>query len=271
MAFYSAYVPCYNNYKTIGTALCSLRDQIIPPSQIFLVDDNSFDDSVSIAHHLGFFVYSMAINSGRGAVRARSMELADYEYVACCDATNFLPPDYVARALAWFEDSRVAAVCGPISQQHAKSLADRWRGRHLFKISASMSLQHHAPLSTYGCVIRASAVHSVGNYNPLFRHSEDVDLGRRLLDSGFDVIFDPELCVYSSVSNTILEVLERYWRWYAGPDEIVSFFGYAKQVWYSIRIMVLHDLRDGDLASVPISLVCPHYQFWRSYFRSARN
>ena len=271
MAFYSAYVPCYNNYKTIGTALCSLRDQIIPPSQIFLVDDNSFDDSVSIAHHLGFFVYSMAINSGRGAVRARSMELADYEYVACCDATNFLPPDYVARALAWFEDSRVAAVCGPISQQHAKSLADRWRGRHLFKISASMSVKHRSSLSTGGCVVRASAVQYVGGYNPLHRHSEDVDLGRRLLDAGFDVVFDPALCVYSGVSNTIPEVLERYWRWYAGPNEAVSIVCYLKQVWYSLRFMVPLDIRDGDLASVLISFVCPHYQFWRSFKRARFN
>lgn len=265
MKAYSAYVPCFNNAKTVGQALRSLQAQATPPVQLFLVDDGSSDESRTIAELLGVTVVSMEHNAGRGAVRACSIDLAKCEYVACCDATNYLPPDYVARALHWFADTKVAAVCGPISQELVKTQADRWRGRHLFKISSTMSVQHRSPLSTYGCVVRASAVREVGNFNPILRHSEDVDLGQRLLDAGFDVIFDPSLCVYSGISNTIQEVLERYWRWYAGPDELVSLLGYARLVWYSLRVMVLHDLRDRDLSAIPITLLCPHYQFWRSW------
>jgi glycosyltransferase involved in cell wall biosynthesis len=265
MMNYSAYVPCFNNSSSVGEALRSLQAQAPPPAELFLVDDGSTDESRSFAELLGVPVVSMGRNSGRGAVRACSMELASCEYVACCDATNYLPPDYVARALHWFADLRVAAVCGPISQQHPKTQVDRWRGRHLFKISSTMTVQHRSLLSTYGCVVRASAVREVGNFNPNLRHSEDVDLGQRLLNAGFDVIFDPSLCVYSGISNTTQEVLERYWRWYAGPGESVSLVGYARLVWYSLRVMVLHDLRDRDLGSIPITLLCPHYQFWRSW------
>jgi hypothetical protein len=57
-----------------------------------------------------------------------------------------------------------------------RSMADRWRGRHLFKLAEPVAV----------------------------RHSEDAELGRRLLAAGFDVVFDPTLQVISGVSNTRL-------------------------------------------------------------------
>jgi hypothetical protein len=65
-------------------------------------------------------------------------------------------------------------------------------------------------------------------------------------------------------------VLERYWRWHAGADEGVDFRKYIKQIYFSLKVMALQDLAEGDLLSVPISLFVPHYQFWRSW-RQARN
>lgn len=264
---YSAYVPCFNNTLSVAYALSSLQLQVPAPAELFLVDDGSFDDSAVVAASLDVPVVAMGRNAGRGAVRARAMELVNHEFVVCCDATNQLPADFVARAFRWFADPEVAAVFGRIWQDDSQTLADRWRGRHLLKMQEPMSVQHRALLNTYGCVLKLSAVHQVGHFNSSLRHSEDADLGRRLLAAGFDVIYDPTLRVYPTVSNTTLEVLERYWRWYAGPLEEVGLYGYAKQVWYSLRVLVPRDLRDGDLLSVPLSLLCPHYQFWRSLWR----
>ena len=264
---YSSYVLCFNNSGVIKTSLRSLQLQTIKPAQLFLTDDGSTDDSRTVADQLGVDVLAMDVNQGRGAARAASIDNADYEFVVCCDATNYLPSDYVARSVDWFRDPRVAAVYGPITQDCSHTLADRWRGRHLFRMAEGLSVQHHAGLCTWGCVVRASSVREVGNFNPRLRHSEDIDLGRRLLDAGFDVVFDPSLCVYSSVSNTIPEVLERYWRWYVGVEEKLSFYGYAKQVWYSIKVMSLRDLRDGDFGSILLSLFSPHYQFWKTFCR----
>jgi glycosyltransferase involved in cell wall biosynthesis len=264
---FSAYVPCFNNALTVATALDSLQRQTPVPAELFLVDDGSADSSRSIADQLDVPVVAMGLNTGRGAVRARAMQLAHCEFVVCCDATNHLPADFAARALRWFADPKVAAVFGRIWQDEPRSLADRWRGRHLFKVQDRLAVQHRALLSTYGCMLRRSAVLEVGNFDSSLRHSEDADLGHRLLAAGFDVISDPHLHVISGVSNTKRQVLERYWRWYAGAHEDVSFYGYAKQVWYSLRVMVQHDIRDGDLSAIPLSLFCPHYQFWKSWWR----
>ncbi|MGB5135685.1 MAG: glycosyltransferase family 2 protein [Prochlorococcaceae cyanobacterium] len=267
MISYSAYVPCFNNASSVARTLVSLRLQLPSPAEVVLVDDGSTDDSPQVAVGLNIPVYLMGRNAGRGAVRAKAMEIAQHGFVLFCDATNQLPPDFMARALPWFDDPSVAGVFGRIWQKESRSLADRWRGRHLLKMRDPMDVEHHALLNTYACVLRRSAVLQVGNFDCLFRHSEDADLGRRLLEAGFDVIYDPTLHVYPRPSKSIREVLERYWRWYAGSREEVSFVMYAKLLWYSIRVLVPGDLSDRDPWCVPVSLFCPHYQFWKSFTR----
>jgi GT2 family glycosyltransferase len=267
MTAVSAYVPCFNNAATVGQALRSLQLQRAPVDELCLVDDGSRDGSRAIAKHMGVPVVELERNMGRGTVRAAAIDRAQHELVISCDATNQLPVDFLHRALPWFADPQVAAVFGRIWQNQASSLADRWRGRHLFKVQERQTLQHGALLSTYGCVLRRSAVLEVGNFDRSLRHSEDADLGRRLLAAGFDVIFDPSLHVITCTSNTKRQVLERYWRWNAGAQEHLSLLGYAKQVWYSVRVMVIQDLRDGDLPAISLSLLCPHYQFWKSWCR----
>ncbi len=263
----SAYVPCFNNEATVLASLDSLRAQSVPPTEICLLDDGSTDRSVDVGVRAGVRVVRMERNSGRGAVRARAMKELQHEFVACCDATNTLAPDFVERSLRWMDDPQVAGVFGRITQQPPRCLSDRWRGRHLFKVNEPMTLKHGGLLSTWGCLLRRSAVLDVGNFDSRLRHSEDAELGRRLLAKNYDVVFDPELKVVAGVTNTLGQVMERYWRWYAGVEERVSWRQYFKQVAYAAKVMARQDLRDGDLWSVPVSLFTPHYQFWKSWTR----
>jgi hypothetical protein len=81
------------------------------------------------------------------------------------------------------------------------------------------------------------------------------------------VVFDPSLHTFSLVENTLSEVFERYWRWHGGKDEIVSWKAYARQIAYSIKVTVSVDFNDHDPLAVPISLILPHHQIWRSLLR----
>ena len=263
----SAYVPCFNNSASLGNAVASLQRQSLQVDELFIIDDGSTDGSRCVAEQLGVRVIAMQYNAGRGAVRAKAMEQAQHELVLSCDATNRLPVDFMERARKWFIDPSVAAVYGRIWQEETMRLSDRWRSRHLFRMHDSIEVKHRAQLITYGCVLRREAVLYVGNFNPALRHSEDADLGLRLLAAGFDIIYDPDLLVMSSGSNRLSQVLERYWRWHAGTSEDISIYSYAKQVWYSLKVMAVSDLRAGDPLSALISLYIPHYQFLRSFKR----
>ncbi len=266
----SAYVPCYNNRATIRRAVESVLAQTVRPDEILVVDDGSVDDSVDTLSGLGIRVVRHETNLGRGATRARAMRELQGDFVVCCDATNILDDHFVERALPWFGDADVVAVVGRLTQRGAAGVVDRWRGRHLFKMDAVQGVQSAGNLSTSGAVVRASAVAAVGGFNPRLRHTEDGDLGRRLLNVGLRVVYDPALEVVSAISNTLPQVLERYWRWYADVGESISWHGYLRTIAYSIKAMAAADLRARDPLSIPISLAVPHYQFWRSMLRRWR-
>jgi len=263
----SGFVPFFNNRKTVLPALISLLRQTLFIDDILAIDDASSDGSAELVSGSRFRYVSQPSNLGRGAARHRGLLEAAGDLVVCCDATNVLPPDFVERLVPWFDDENVAAVYGWIQDPNPRGVVARWRSRHLFKAGHPMLIRKKAPLITYGTILRRSAVLDVGNFNPLLRHSEDVDLGERLLSAGYEIIFDPYTPVFCNVNNTVSEVLERYWRWYAGVDESCSWSGYFRNIVYSIRGMAKQDLDVGDPLSVLISLMCPHYQFWRSFIK----
>jgi glycosyltransferase involved in cell wall biosynthesis len=267
MTSISAYIPCYNSASTISQAIESIMTQTRPVDELFIIDDASTDDSAQIVESMGVRLIRHSENLGRGAARARAMLEASHELVLCCDSNKTLDQDFVKRALTWFREDAVAAVCGRVTQGQARGVVDRWRGRHLFKMGYSTEICRRSALITGGSIVRKSSVIEVGNFNSTLRHSEDHELGDRLLSAGFDIVFDPQLLATSLDHNNFLQLMERYWRWHAGVQETVSLEGYLKQISFSIKIMAVQDIKAGDPRSVPISLFSPHYQFWRSWWR----
>ena len=108
----SAYIPCFNNRATLAEVIASVRGQTAPVGQIVVIDDGSNDGSAREAETAGANVVVQPSNLGRGPARRRGMEATSAPFVACCDATNVLPPDFIARSLKWFARADVAATDG---------------------------------------------------------------------------------------------------------------------------------------------------------------
>jgi glycosyltransferase involved in cell wall biosynthesis len=260
----SAYLPCYNNEATILQAVQSIQNQTVPVSQLFVVDDASTDNSVALLEKSGVQVISNALNEGRGAVRAKAMLQADHEFVLCCDAGAALSPNFVERALPWFAEDNVVSVQGRIIQPPPKNVVDRWRGRHLFKLDAEFPALRKVSFYTSGAIVRKSIILDVGNYRTDFRYGEDQELGARLLANGYDSILDPDMVITATAKNNLWQVLERYSRWHAPIDRPISWRDYMKLIAYTYKVMVFEDLQSHDPASILITLLCPHYQFWHA-------
>jgi poly-beta-1,6-N-acetyl-D-glucosamine synthase len=261
----SGYVPCFNDAATVLQAVKSLQAQQPPLHEIYLVDDGSTDDSAACAKETGARVISMAKNCGRGAARAKAFEEAAGELVLSCDATARLDDRFLQQALPHFEDPKVAAVYGQLIDPSPKGASGRWRNRHLFKSNDPKQVRHHAPLATWGVLMRKSAVLEVGNFSARCRHSEDAELGARLAAKGWDIIFDPSAQLTPMTHNCVGGVLERYWRWHIGPEEKFGFRRYIKQFAYSVSAMARKDLRERDPLGALISLCTPHYFVWRKF------
>ena len=262
----SAYIPCYNGAATLAKAIESVRRQELAVDELFVVDNGSSDDPARIAEAAGVRVVRMKSGLGRGAARDRAMQEAKHPLVACCDSSIELPEDFLAKAIPWFENSNVAAVGGRVSQQKTRTIADRWRERHLFRTEKRTLVMETAPFATGGAIVRASAVREIGGYDPGHYDGEDADLGRRLVSHGYKVIFDPELIYWQLGSNSILKVLERYWRWNKGRKRM-SLGNYLRQINYAITVLAREDLEMNDPGAAIVSLLSPHYQFLRDLLR----
>jgi glycosyltransferase involved in cell wall biosynthesis len=269
----SAYIPCFNAHATLPLAIQSLKNQTVQPNEILVIDDGSREKLTieQIAESEGVRLIRHEHNLGRGAARARAMLEAENDLVVCCDSTKALAEDFVEKAMLWLSDAKVAAACGKFVQPPAASAAERWRGRHLFKIGIPLAFSRKALLSTAGAIVRKSTALSAGNYNENLRHTEDGELGQRLLDRGFDVIFDPELHVMATEHNSLWQVLERYWRWHAGTGEEIILRDYLRQIVFSIKVMAAQDLKCSDPLAAVISLLSPHYQLWKSLCAKRQN
>jgi glycosyltransferase involved in cell wall biosynthesis len=264
----TAYVPVFNQASSLPSALRSLQTQTLAPSSIVVVDDASTDNSVDVARALGARVVRMKANRGRGAARQAAMEACDSEFVLCCDATCRLEPDFTERALRHIVHPEVAAVFGVYGSASERTLSDRWRARHLFKVGTCEGVNEQAAFATYGALVRRNAVIRVGGFDPSLRQSEDAELGERLRQAGFRVLRDASCLAISTVSNSLVQVLERYWRWHAGLEPRFSLRQYAATLAYSVKVMVRQDLQAADYGSAALSLVCPHYEAWKSWRHS---
>ncbi|MBC8097622.1 MAG: glycosyltransferase family 2 protein, partial [Akkermansiaceae bacterium] len=206
----SAYIPCFNNEATLARVIGAIQRQTVQTDDLFVVDDGSTDRSVSIANRMGVRVVQHDRNLGRGAARATAMTEARGELVLGCDATVLLPERFVEKARSHFADANVSSVFGHFVERRTRTAVQRWRARHLYKQNLPRQVRRKASLITAGVIQRREHVLRVGNYNPRLRHSEDAELGARLLAAGYDVVDDPRLEFECLHDASLARLFERY-------------------------------------------------------------
>ena len=270
----SAVIPHFNQQDCLNKCIESLLEQEIVFNKILIIDDGSknFKDSSLkfFSKYNQFYIIKNEVNMGRGFCRNLAINELTEPFIFFLDASNVVKKGYVKMALSHFINDKVSAVSGLINNNpNNNSFVSKWRARHLFKENHKFGNQVHdaKSLTTYGTILRRSAVLDVGNFNPLLRHSEDKDLGKRLLNAGYKIIGAPNLVVYSIKKDSILSVLERYWRWYGGEDERMNFRDYLNAIKASFRPMIQEDLKAKDCSAAFVSFLCPHYGYIRHLYR----
>tara|TARA_B100001093_G_C26853941_1_gene1026460 strand:+ start:947 stop:1768 length:822 start_codon:yes stop_codon:yes gene_type:complete len=262
----SGYIPTFNNERTIADAINSLKQQSYPIDDIFVIDDGSIDQTASIAQGCGIEVHLNSKNMGRGYTRSRAMELAKHEYVVCCDATNELDLNFVKNGVVGLRLDNISSVFGRISSKKTRGIVNKWRSIHLFKenVDFKSGFQKSNLMITYGAIMRKSHIMEVGNFDPELVHSEDEEITERLLHNGYTLLSNHDLKVYCNIDNTLIEVLERYWRWYIGKEQKMTFKDYLHSIKCSIKPMIHEDLKAGYWGCILISLLCPHYSYFKT-------
>jgi len=200
----SLIVPTFNRLLILRKCLAALEAQTAPASdfEVIVVDDGSSDQSEEFLREYRppfQFQYLRQQNSGTGAARRNGVAHANGEYLLLMNDDTICDPDVIEQHL----------------QAHRKLNYQRWAVLGNFQYPAQARLRaltHYFCMEPFmfpqvsmeeGCPygyshfitcnlsVRRDAVMDVGSFASIYKLSEDTEMGLRLFEKGFRVLYHP--------------------------------------------------------------------------------
>ncbi|MGH9743526.1 MAG: glycosyltransferase family 2 protein, partial [Candidatus Acidiferrum sp.] len=202
----SVIIPTYNRKETLRLCLAALAFQTLPAErwEIVVVDDGSSDgtdlfcrDYVHPNSNLRFIRQE---NQGAGAARRTGVEAARGEFILLMNDDTIASSDLLAEHFKIQRENRGAklAVLGAFraSDECVHRALSCWINRSPFFFPQNTlkpgRYQESAYFITCNLSIRREAVLEAGNFDPQFRVAEDTELGARLRQRSYEVLFHPD-------------------------------------------------------------------------------
>lgn len=183
-------VIAYNEAARIGACIRSIQAQtgVDVDAQIIVIDDASTDRTATVASAEGvgrwpIRIERLPLNSGRGAARARGVELAlldECDYVAMVDADIILPNDWLEACLRALKDRSLDAVGGTAVPDGDVAWISRALGLSARPTPATTTITGNNGL--YKAVVFEEL-----NFDAKLREGEDVALNHELRAFGHSV------------------------------------------------------------------------------------
>jgi len=218
----SVIIPAFNGAAGLLTAIASLREQILAPFEIIVVNDGSTDNTPAIAeearaaglvdmviHHGTRCGSSAAINAGARFARG--------ELIVFMDPDTVFAPAAFAHLAAAFKTPHVAgATCNlGVSNRDATLWTALQSLEYMLSISAGKSF-----LNMIGAVACCSGACSMYRRDVFLERGgfdvgpgEDLEFTLRLRRSGYRVHFVPEARAETSVPESAISLIRQRLRW----------------------------------------------------------
>jgi glycosyltransferase involved in cell wall biosynthesis len=183
----SIVIPSYNRGRSVRETVsrCLLLDPA--PREIVLVDDHSNDGSEEIIRQLTTGIVTsvrLPSNQGQAAARSVGFAMARGKYVVSLDDDSwFLDNDALQRISERFES---LPQCGILALRGFSPGVPIQNSKNQLSLVAD-----HI---TCGAAYRADVIHQTGYHLPLLRYEgEEADISLKVLDAGFDIVFDESI------------------------------------------------------------------------------
>jgi GT2 family glycosyltransferase len=200
----SLIVPTFNRLPILRKCLAALEAQTVSRSdfEVIVIDDGSSDGSEEFLrdYRPSFqFRYLRQQNSGTGAARRNGVSHAAGDYLLLMNDDTICDPDVVEQHLKVQRElgSQRWAVLGSFqypTEARLRALT------HYFCVEPFMfpqvSMEEGCPYGyshfiTCNLSVRRDAVMEVGSFSSIYKLSEDTEMGLRLFERGFRVVYHP--------------------------------------------------------------------------------
>lgn len=219
------------------TAINSIINQELPPSEIVLVKDGPLTDMLENAiaefttQHNGLFnIVTIPENKGLGNALKVGLEVCQYEIVARMDTDDISLPQRFRKQIDFLNTHPEIAVVGTSIEEFNTIPGDLGSrrelptgGEELLKYAKYRSPANHATI-----MFRKNAVINSGNYNGDILLWEDFTLFIRILQHGYQFYNIPETLFYVRVGDGLQAIKRRSgWHYFKSEWEFAS---YAKTI-----------------------------------------
>ena len=198
----SLIVPTYNRLPILKKCLSALEAQSVPPAlfEVIVIDDGSTDgtEAAMLGYRPPFHLqYLLQPNSGTGAARRNGVQHARGEYLLLMNDDTICDSNLLQEHLKAQEtySSQRWAVLGNFEypvEARRRALTYFLRDRSFMFPQADMTDGCPYPYShfiTCNLSIRREAVVRAGSFDSTYKLSEDTELGIRLFEMGYGVIY----------------------------------------------------------------------------------
>ena len=202
----SVIIPAYNSEDTLGEALQSVRAQTYSDWEAIVVDDASTDETASLAEGFGdgFRVIRCRENGGAAAARNMAAAAAEGEVLAFLDADDYWTPEFLDAQVALYDRSEAPppgigiVACNTFVLGPDGIVPGTYGLRAPFRDPLTLSaLLEGCSIMISGAIIPTAPFERAGGFSTECHTAEDFDLFIRLLELGYEVVYNPEpLAVY---------------------------------------------------------------------------
>ncbi|WP_345940430.1 glycosyltransferase [Pseudomonas sp. MS19] len=213
-------VPTYNGRSDLCRLLCSLEKQSAA-FDLFLVDSSSSDGTAELARSKVECVVTIpGSDFNHGGTRQMMVSTnPGYDiYVFLTQDAYLEEPDAILHLTRYFEDDKVAAVCGrQLPHFNANPLAQHARA---FNYSGSSVIKSYCDVPDLGiktafmsnsfAAYRGEALISVGGFPKHVIFAEDMYVAAKMLVAGWKIAYAGDAVCRHSHNYTVLEEFRRY-------------------------------------------------------------
>jgi glycosyltransferase involved in cell wall biosynthesis len=202
---FSLIIPTFNRLPILKKCLAALEAQTLPVTdfEVIVIDDGSSDGTEEAlrSYSPGFRVrYLRQSNSGTGAARRNGVGHAVGEYLLAMNDDTILQTDALVEHFQAHQNYGQGkwAVLGNF--QYPPAEARKRALSHFFSVEPFMfpqvAMEEGCPYGyshfiTCNLSVRRSAVLEAGSFDSIYRLSEDTELGLRLHEMGYRVLYHP--------------------------------------------------------------------------------
>lgn len=220
----SVVIPAYNEEKFLARLLDSLQNQSMPPHEIIVVNNNSTDNTETIARR--YHKVRVVFEKHRSFAFAcqRGFDTASGDIIARADADYVVPKDWLRNIVRAFEkDKKLAALGGPLYP-----LESTWLRNLLFYPAALLWMYLLAFLGRGflwpNMAVRRAYFYKTGGFNTSIAYGEDADICLRLKKEG-KVAIAPAMYVYTSMRRLEDLGFMKFLFGYSILNQLALFFG----------------------------------------------